>query len=250
MSRLVFKYIRDTVNIGDSSCCPLVYFTFDNAVALDLDQPSTPCGAVIFGGGKTFGSIYCKLQPNSRQAKHRIVWGVSTVQSSVLSLRYVLSRRSMDLVGSRDFGYMWYEFAPCVTCVSPLFDTSYEIKHPVVTYLHKGKTKGMGVDIPAGVPVLENNCASMQQSQDFIGRGEVVVSNSYHGVYWALLLGRKVIFRLFSKKFNHYRLPPLILDPKTWRENLQRACRQYEMLDLCRDATSRCHWRVREMFAS
>jgi hypothetical protein len=247
MPRLVFKHIRNTDNIGDRSCCPLDYLPFTDAVAMDLDEPTPRCDVVIFGGGKIFGSLASKLTPNDRLSGQRIAWGVSTVQTNPLSIKYALSRRSMTLIGSRDFGDQRYDFAPCVSCMSPLFDKSYDAQHPVVLYMHHGKTSKMGMDVPANIPVLDNHCETLASVIAFLGSGETVVSNSYHGVYWALLLGKRVLCVPFSRKFHHYRLPPGYAGPKDWMNRLAGARRQDEMLDICRESTVRFEKRVRAL---
>jgi hypothetical protein len=249
MPRVVFKHIRNTDNIGDRSCCPADHLAFDDAVAMDLDEPTPPCDAVVFGGGKIFGSLASKMTPNDRLARQRIAWGVSTVQSSVFAFRYALSRRQMSMVGSRDYGDARYDYAPCVTCMSPLFDQAYETRHDLVFYLHKTKSQELGLDIPAGAPVLDNFCDSMEAAIEFIGSGDVVVSNSYHGVYWALLLGKKVLCLPFSKKFAHYRLPPGYSTPTRWQKDAGKAVAQPDMLAICRHASRTFEHKVRVAIA-
>lgn len=197
------------------------------------------------GGGKIFGSLASKITPNDKLALHRIAWGVSTVQSSVLSFKYARSRRQMTMVGSRDYGDARYEYAPCVTCMSPLFDLDHSSQHEVVFYLHKTKSQGLDLKIPAGTPVLDNFCASMREAFNFIGSGEVVVSNSYHGVYWALLLGKKVLCLPFSKKFSQYRFDPGYSEAGRWQKDLQKAVSQPDMLAVCRAASRAFEAKVR-----
>lgn len=247
MPRLVFKHLRNTENVGDRSCCPADYLPFDDAVAMDLDEPTPPCEAVIYGGGKIFGSLHSKLTGSDRAAKVRIAWGVSTVQTNPLSIRYALSRRSMTLVGSRDYGDQRYDYAPCVSCMSPLLDKTYETQHPVVAYLHHGKTSKMGMEVPSHIPLLDNHCESLASVIAFLGSGETVVSNSYHGVYWALLLGKRVLCVPFSRKFHHYRMPPGYAGPQDWMNRLSQARRQDEMLGVCREASVRFEKRVRAL---
>lgn len=245
MPSLVFKHLRNTENVGDRWCSPFDHLPFEDAVAMDLDEPTPPCDAVIFGGGKIFGSLASKLTTNDKMARHRIAWGVSTVQSSILSLRYAKSRRAMTMVGSRDYGDARYDYAPCVTCMSPLFDRSHASQHELVFYLHKTKSSEPDLSIPSGTPVLDNFCGSMEEAVSFLGSGAVVVSNSYHGVYWALLLGKKVLCLPFSKKFSHYRFSPGYSTPNRWRQELYKAVARPEMLAVCREASRAFENKVR-----
>lgn len=247
MLNLVFKHLRNTENVGDRWCCPADYLSFNNATCLDLNAPTPHCDAVIYGGGKIFGSLHSKMKSADKGAKVRIAWGVSTVQTNPYSIRYALSRRNMTLVGSRDYGDRRFDFAPCVSCLSPLFDQTHEARHPVVAYLHHGKTGKMGMEIPSHIPSLDNHCESLESVIAFLGSGETVVSNSYHGVYWALLLGKRVLCVPFSRKFHHYRLPPGYAGPKDWMSNLSQARRQDEMLGICRESSFRFEKRVRTL---
>ena len=77
--------------------------------------------------------------------------------------------------------------------------------------------------------------------------GIPALSNSYHGVYWALLLGKRVLCVPFSRKFHHYRMPPGYAGPQDWMNRLSQARRQDEMLGVCREATARFEKRVRAL---
>jgi hypothetical protein len=107
----------------------------------------------------------------------------------------------------------------------------------VVFYNHGGKTATQGIDIPSHIPTLSNNCASLKDALAFIASGRTVVSNSYHGVYWALLMGRKTICIPFSKKFSAYRFAPHYSTPKRWLAELGQGIAQPQMLPTCREAT-------------
>jgi hypothetical protein len=237
MKRIVFKHIRNTHNVGDFACCPLDYLHFENAVAMDLDEHTPACDAVVFGGGKIFGSLVSKMNLHDRQANHRVAWGVSTVQSSIFAFRYYLSRRQMTLVGSRDYGDARYDYAPCTSGLSPLFDRTYKTQHEIAFYLHKTKSEHMKIEVPSGVPVLSNFSDSMQTAIEFLGSADVVVSNSYHGVYWALLLGKRVLCLPFSKKFMNYRFAPAYSTPDRWQKDIRQAQSHHYMLEVVRNAS-------------
>lgn len=247
MTEIVFKHLRQTSNIGDRSCCPSDYFNYRDSMTLDLGQPTPACNSVVYGGGKIFGSLRRSFSANDWKAKHRIAWGVSTVQSNPFSLRYYLSRNSMNLVGSRDYGDLRYDFAPCVSCMSPVFDESIQAAHDVVVYMHREKSEPMKLRVPSHIPVRDNFAASMEEAVRFLGSGRTIVSNSYHGVYWGLLLGRKVLCLPFSHKFNYYRLLPGYATAENWLSSLNSAQAHGEMLDLCRDATAEFRRKVDAM---
>jgi hypothetical protein len=252
MIRIVFKHLSKTQNIGDRSCSPYAHIAdlSSEITPLDLYDPTPPCDAVVYGGGKIFGSLHASLNANDRQAARRIAWGVSTVQTNPLSLRYFLSRKSMHLIGSRDFGDTRYDYAPCVSCMSPIFDEPFKIEHDVVFYAHHEKTQQMHLHVPSHIPTMDNHAASMEEAVRFIGSGHTVVSNSYHGIYWALLLGRHVLCVPFSNKFHHYRLSPGYARASDWVKSLKMARRHDEMLGLSRQATAKFQLKVQETLSS
>ena len=56
----------------------------------------------------------------------------------------------------------------------------------------------------------------MEKVLDFLGSGETVLTSSYHGVYWATLLGRKVLAFPFSSKFYTLKHKPNMYPVELW----------------------------------
>lgn len=236
--KLHFQHLRRTDNIGDHACSPFDYFDWGDATVSDLRDNNTPDYDVgIYGGGKIFRGLSTYNGVRRSKGAINIAWGVGTVQSFPISLRYMQARRKMDIIGSRDYGDTRYTYAPCASCMSPLFDTPPAPEHDVVFYAHAGKTAKMGLNIPDDMPTANNHCASLEEALNFIASGRTVVSNSYHGVYWALLLGRRVLCVPFSNKFGGYRLPPHYAKPANWQTEVKNAIAQPDMLGLVRGAT-------------
>jgi hypothetical protein len=121
--------------------------------------------------------------------------------------------------------------------MSPLFDVydKMEPKHEVVIYSH--------MDHPISsteFPSMTNRGGSMEDAIRFLASGDVVVTNSYHGVYWATLLGRRVIcYEPFSTRFWYFKHPPLYCDRSDWRRGWRQARgagRWTQALEECRKA--------------
>ncbi len=250
MTRVAFKHIRASTNLGDTWCSPYDHIpdlaAQWSASVHDLDEPTPDCDAVIYGGGKIMGGLAAKLGPGDHDARHRIAWGVSTIQKFPISPRYWRAFRAMTLVGSRDWGDTRFSFAPCASCMAPDFDLGHGESHDVVAYLHHWRAPEMGIEVPAHIPVLDNTCPSFPEAIRFIASGRTVVSNSYHGVYWALLLGKRVICIPFSNKFHNFRIAPGYATASTWLGALDRARGSGEMLDLCRTATADFRRRIED----
>ena len=193
------------------------------------------------------GSLSKKLSVNDLAARHRSAWGVSTVQKFWFSPKYRNSFRKMTLVGSRDWGDKRFPFAPCASCMTPAFDEDYIEQHEVVAYLHHWRAPEMGIRVPDSIPCMDNTATSFKEAIDFIGSGSIVVSNSYHGVYWALLLGKKVLCIPFSNKFFNFRISPGYAKPDNWLTSIKDAKGSDEMMALCREGTNNFTTRVNEL---
>jgi exopolysaccharide biosynthesis predicted pyruvyltransferase EpsI len=99
-----------------------------------------------------------------------------------------------------------------------VFQTQYVIKNEMVVYEHKD------FPIPADFPKL-NNRAELEDVVQLLGGAEYVLTNSYHGLYWSVLLGRKVIlYKPFSSRFfNSPWTVPIITDLQEL-ETKERMC--------------------------
>jgi len=234
---LAFRHLRETDNTGDLGCCPYDYFSWPGATVGDIRTRDEDYRIGVYGGGKIFGGLSTYDGVSKDPTKTHIAWGVSTLQRLPLSRRYARSRRLMDLTGSRDYGDKRYPWVPCVSCMATAFDDPPVPEHDVVFYYHGGKTEGQGITIPDDMPRLGNDQGDLKAALAFIGSGKTVVSNSYHGVYWGLLMGRKVLCLPFSYKFKAYRQPPAYGTPKDWLAKLETAVARPDMLGLCRERT-------------
>lgn len=233
-----FLHLRDTWNLGDRWCSPFDWFDWpEDAFAADIRKPVAAYDWAVLGGGKIFGGVSTYPGVNQDLRGRHIAWGVSTVQMFPFSLRYARARRLCRLVGSRDYGDRDYPWAPCPSCMSPEFDAPAAPEHDLVFYAHAGKTGKQGLSIPDSIPVLTNAATALPEALRFIASGRTVVTNSYHGTYWALLMGRNVLCIPFSGKFARFRLPPAYATPKNWLSRRHTAQAQPEMLALCRART-------------
>ncbi len=242
---IVFQHLRDTHNIGDRWCSPFDWFDWADGITVrDIRKKGAPYRLGIYGGGKIFGGLSAFHGVLDAPGTRHIAWGVSTVQNFPISRKYYKARKLCSLVGSRDWGDKRYIWVPCASCMAPQFDAPKQPEHDIVFYYHAGKTEEQGIKIPSHVPSLSNNTDTIEEALAFIASGKTIVSNSYHGVYWGLLMGRKVVCIPFSRKFSAYRLPPTYAKPKAWFSMVKEAHSQPDLLRLCRVATQEFHKRV------
>ena len=228
---ITFAHMRNTRNRGDLASTPGLYFDFGAHRFADIRERHA--GVVIYGGGAIGQWL-------ARQRATGIAWGVgSTVHGATRVAGTV--PEGMRLYGSRDDGLPGAIWTPCASCMSPLFDASYEIRHEAVLFTNgdRATARRYPVNVP-GLPHKTNH-GSLEEIIAFLGSADLVVTNSYHGAYWATLLGRRVVVvGAYSSKFYGFRHQPSI--GGDW----SRARAHPEALDECRIATREFADRVRE----
>ena len=209
---MIYELHRKTKsNIGDFICNPSRYFPID-ATTENLASVDRRINGhhVIIGGG---GLIHHKFTNYIEQVfeynpKSVTIWGIGTnyfQNRADKTLPDVLNK--CDIVGLRDYNNP-YEYVPCVSCMHPLLRKKRKISHEVVYYTHASKS---AFD-KTGVPHMNNKETNIEKVFNFLGAGETVVTDSFHGAYWALLMGRSVQVKAWSTKFNTIKYPPIFLE--------------------------------------
>lgn len=230
-----FRHIVTTDNIGDRACGPYRYFDFPGADVQADKRAFRPARVMIYGGGHIFTRLEEHLRDGLIVADHVVGWGLGvTLDPASPRFQAVVARTS--LLGIRDHHRaVGCDYAPCVSCMHPFFDAPPEPDSDVVLFYHRNKSDTLPRD--TGVPERSNHDGTLMDALRFIARGATVVSNSYHGTYWALLMGRKVLCLPFNPKFDGFRMPPGFSTIKAWRQDLDRARAQPDFLADCRAAT-------------
>lgn len=243
---VVCVYHFDTTNVGDLSCCPASYFDFiSNAKRVDktkVIKGDVERKIVVVGGGGMVTNTIAKLEYYN--TKRLIAWGVGTNNDNKFIFGYSIIS-DYDLVGCRDWGSP-FEWVPCVSCMSPLFEKCVEVKpeHRVVVYKHHEFSLTLDA-----VPTMVNNLSSLESTLRFIASGETVITNSYHGVYWATLLGRKVVIcdSQLSNKMFFFKHRHVMVKEKDCLDAVKDAVRYNGVLEECRAANMAFAAKVRNL---
>lgn len=115
-----------------------------------------------------------------------------------------------DMTGLRDWdvGHTW---APCASCMHPALRKNYSIKNDIIWFEHKKQlVKDFGTD---PIPRFINSGSNIEQTIELLGSANIILTNSYHGAYWGVLLKKKVIVvGAWSTKFYRMKHMPHILD--------------------------------------
>lgn len=199
-----FVHIRDEKNTGDMASCPADYFDIPGRIYNYSDD--LPDGVTIFGGGTMVNWLHQKPKlPNGP----KILWGAGSSRHG--ETEPWPDPEGFELIGTRE----WTperekagKWAPCVSCMSPLFDREYEITRERVAFVNA--SVGIRLRYPAvydlDVPLMAND-QPMADVIQFLGSAETVVTNSYHGCWFGLLLGKRIVCYPYSSKFFNFKYP-------------------------------------------
>ena len=210
-------------NIGDHACTPAHYYNFGHHIVRRFSEPSPDCDLLVVGGGSTHKACIQKVNQFAASGNPTVAWGIKTRESKFASEpETIYFNLVCSLIGTRDFDMKEvHEFVPCVSCKSKLFDIEYEVKHEVAFFKHQRKSDQ--IEIPSFMPTMSNYIDTLEQAIAFIGRAETVVTNSYHGTYWAQLLGKKVLCIPFSNKFGGFEFMPTTANSSNWLSKIKQA---------------------------
>lgn len=219
-------------NIGDRMCGPGQYLWPEVGRDLPLVPAREALGNVVIGGGQLFTQLSLVLSSihELNPAARVIAWGVGLPPVGTRDKLVREVTQDFALFGTRNYDRRaQLPFVPCASCLSPLFDQVAPPQHEVVFYLHR--RKGEPVDTPQNAPILTNAMRPPREVIDFVASGETVVTSSYHGVYWAQLLGRRVICLPYNHKFETFQHRPTMTEAENWRSCLATAGRTAPLLE-------------------
>lgn len=215
---------HDANNVGDQMCGSANYFSEFAAEKRNFSSTEHLASHLIVGGGQIFDQILrlSGVAFDSYPDTSLVCWGAGIPPKGNRDREVYALVEQFSLFGTRNFD--WAEeldFVPCVSCMSSVFDNLPAPSHEVVVFAHRKKTPDLF--LPEGVPYKTNIGQSAREVACFIASGQTVVTSSYHGVYWAQLLGRRVVCIPFNNKFETFQHKPFFSTPKSWMHELDGA---------------------------
>lgn len=218
---MIYEYHRKTPeNIGDYICNPSRYFDIPKVKSFELCRQKYPVEnqiAIVGGGGLIHKKFQLYIQKIiSQNPKHLVLWGLGHnfskkhIMKTSHNVYYPEWINSASLIGIRDYIKDYEKFyLPCVTCMHDAFDKKYEVSNEVVFYIHAQKSSFVAKE---GQIFLKNNEKDMNKIIKFLASAETIVTDSFHGAYWAQLLGKNVKAINWSVKFQHLKYQPTFID--------------------------------------
>ena len=225
-------------------CYPVDYFAF--APPLEFHSIGTPArqskhwpereyDLLVGGGGLLYQGFRDTLKLMLSGANRSIFWGGGSNTHGGDDLEDDCKLLGeIDLVGVRDYG-LPFRWVPCVSCMHGYFDEPIQREREVVVYEHQDYP--IEISGGAGFARMDNRESDFSKVIHFLGSAESVITSSYHGAYWATLLGCKVVVaNSFSSKFKRFKHAPVISSQENIRDSLKQAQDYSDALGECREA--------------
>lgn len=245
----------DFNNAGDYFCAPHHYFDelnlksdiFDYKL---LDKKITnkwintiSNNSLILGGGgllnrssfekpmKTFESLTSKN-------KKIVLWGIghnSKKRKDFNKVKnYNIDLTKFPLAGTRDYGFS-ENWVPCVSCLHPLFEKEFETLQETGIIFHKKTLKNKSLTGKFKDYPTTSNTTNIKNLIDFIGKSETIITDSYHAMYWSMLLEKKVVVVPNSSKFFDFKYKPEFSSFENCLEDAKRAPKYTGILEECKE---------------
>ena len=216
----------DPSNTGDmvSSCSN--YFYFPNHIKhdiykVDLNRIGTN-DYVIFSGGGLFDNNDGWNETINKvlgRCRNCYAWGVGINLHTDSTIKKEIEYNRFRRIGIRDYNHKIIPYLPCSSCMIPELRRKYTIKreYGILEHIHH--------KINLDLPKLKNN-KDIVEIIRFIGESKYIVTNTYHCLYFSMLMGKKVVlYEKFSSKFDSLRYEPVMYSGDLERD-LER-CKVY-----------------------
>lgn len=250
----------DNSNCGDKVVCPLLYY-YDyfkqynikrhDMRFIDFKSIADTDVVIIGGGGMLDYAEFTNRGINKvfDTGAAVIAWSpgfnTHTEYSETFETKICFDR--FVAITVRDFTKNHgLEYLPDVTCKLPGLKEKYIIRREFGVATHKDyPIKGFKYD------TITNEC-EIDEILQFIGESEIIISNSFHMIYWSTLMGKKTICaNPFSSKFHTYKYKPeyFYSDTDILSKCVNQA-RMYNILDECIEANDAFFERVKGIIES
>lgn len=247
--KIHFIHRVDNTNTGDMASCPLQYFPDLGISAVNVHDiyninlnKINRNDIVIFGGGGLFDCLESwnrAINDVLDKCKNCFAWGVGFNTHANTHVQTKINFNKFKKIFIRDKNHpSKFDFCPCPSCMLnfPQIKTSRKIG------VLEHKMFKLDLDYDA-----IDNRADLDKLLQFIAESEIIITSSYHGWYWATLMGKKVIvMRPFSSKFNWLPWPPVFYSGDLDKD-IQRAQSYTDALSEARNKTQEVYQYIKSM---
>ncbi|MBB4119173.1 exopolysaccharide biosynthesis predicted pyruvyl transferase EpsI [Mesonia hippocampi] len=229
-------------NVGDFFCGPHHYFSELKNTHLDISHcrelslkkrlnwsNNINNNALIIGGGGLLNIRHFERQMSlfsqlKAKGKKTVLWGLghNNPNKKKKITQYNINTANFGLVGTRDYS-MPNEYVPCVSCLHPIFDKKFENTHEVGIVITKKSLKNKAILEKFKNYPSVSNTSSLTEMINLIGNSNTIVTDSYHAMYWAFLLEKKVVVIPTSSKFYDFKYEPVISSYENFEKDIKKA---------------------------
>lgn len=218
--KIHFIHAMDKDNPGDWWATPKHYFPqFKHATVGHINEFNESVGEVdvlVYGGGDLLSSgnnkyrKWLKKNINLHQPKKLVAWGLG-LNPGFVRMNGVSLLKEFDFLGIRNPSLArdefnkdhvaslgQYEYVPCASCLHEVFDNNdAEIKFDTGIIHHKNwpiNNRWIRRAIEGqNYAQIFNSPNDIETVVNFIKSCDKIITSSYHGAYWAMLLGKKTL---------------------------------------------------------
>lgn len=251
-------HLCNSDNVGDKFCGPHHYFKELKDKHLDLSgfrkvnkserkfwANQISQNSLIIGGGGLLNIRHFEKQMKlfdqlEALGKKTVIWGAGHNQR-VLSKynnnkHYNIDTNNFGIVGTRDYSVeAKRDWVPCVSCLHPLLDKQYtETREVGVLYCTKTAKNKERLKYFEHFPSL-SNMTNLEEMIRFIGSSSTVVTDSYHAMYWGILLGKKTLVIPTTSKFYDFKYKSVISSYENFERDLKKTQSYSGVLEECRE---------------
>ena len=246
---------HDPNNVGDFYCAPHLYFPELHGKVLDIGDMRKTSAKIrgdwaqavrthdlIIGGGGLLNLPHFRQQMSLFEAlgslgKKTVLWGPGHNDPGWSSFKtpaqYEVDLNNFGLVGLRDYSAPG-TWVPCVSCLHPIFDQEFPVKHEFGVLMGKKSAQNKErQELLRDIP-FSHNATDLNEMIQFIGSCHTLVTDSYHAMYWGLLMGRKVLVIPTTTKFLDFKYPVPITRFDSFKTDLKKAVKYDGLLEECR----------------
>jgi polysaccharide pyruvyl transferase len=246
----------DINNVGDYYCAPHLYFDQLKDKALDISDfrlknpkvvnnwiSKVSNNSLIIGGGGLLNLRHFDLQMKlfenlNSKGKKTVIWGPghNAIDFKAFNKNkiYNVDVTKFGLVGTRDYS-MPNDWVPCVSCLHPIFNQKFNETQEVGILFGKKSTKNKQLLNKLDSYPNASNTTNLEKMVNFIGKTNTLITDSYHAMYWGILLEKKVIAIPTTSKFFDFKYQPIISSFETFETDLNKPQSYSGVLEECRE---------------
>lgn len=210
----------DKTNTGDmvSNCSEYYLFKDYKIIKHDIYSPNFTVikknDPIILSGG---GLLNCLENWNKNINKllelseNVFGWGIGFNKHHNTHIKTKINLSKFKLLGIRDYKQSYESntrYVPCSSCNLPQLKYEYKIKRNigVIEHHHNKITLKVNYD-------KINNNINIDNLIQFIGESNIIITNTYHALYFSSLLNKKcILYNSFSEKFNYTKFKYVIYE--------------------------------------